>query len=231
MYIGGCSLQRHVDNLQNNNKDYSFRLFSDSGRQIMDSVSLQYALDYVHWDVVAMQQVSSESGLWETYLPTLLVLIDSVKAYQPQARLAWHQTWAYAADAQHPDYYRYYNSQSVMWDSIQVCTDRLLDLHLFDILIPSGAAIQNGRKVLGDTFCRDGYHLSYDYGRYIAACVWIEALTGMRATNKRYWIDYYGAWSSHRRVRSDKVRSARTERLCRHAAHHAILTYKVRMLD
>ena len=46
------------------------------------------------------------------------------------------------------------------------------------LLIPCGKAIQLGRETkLGDTFCRDGYHLNYTYGRYTAACVWYEMIT------------------------------------------------------
>jgi hypothetical protein len=29
---------------------------------------------------------------------------------------------------------------------------------------------------------RDGFHLNYTIGRYIAACTWLEALTGISAT-------------------------------------------------
>ena len=47
------------------------------------------------------------------------------------------------------------------------------------LLIPCGTAIQLARQTkLGDTMCRDGYHLNYTYGRYTAACVWYEILTG-----------------------------------------------------
>ena len=46
-------------------------------------------------------------------------------------------------------------------------------------IIPAGTAIQNGRSsFIGDRFCRDGYHLSLDLGRYTAACTWFEFLTG-----------------------------------------------------
>ena len=51
-----------------------------------------------------------------------------------------------------------------------------------DFIIPAGTAIQNGRtSILGDNFCRDGYHLSYQIGRYTAACVWYEKLFGISA--------------------------------------------------
>ena len=47
------------------------------------------------------------------------------------------------------------------------------------ILVPSGTAIQNARtSYLGDTLNRDGTHLDYGVGRYIAALTFMAALTG-----------------------------------------------------
>ena len=49
----------------------------------------------------------------------------------------------------------------------------------FDGVIPVGTAIQNLRtSVYGDTVTRDGYHLSHDAGRYVAALTWAGALNG-----------------------------------------------------
>ena len=55
------------------------------------------------------------------------------------------------------------------------------------LLIPCGKAIQLARQTkLGDTLCRDGYHLNYVYGRYTAAAVWYEILTGKDVRKNRY---------------------------------------------
>ena len=55
------------------------------------------------------------------------------------------------------------------------------------LVLPCGAAIQLARKTkLGDTLCRDGYHLNYVYGRYTAACVWYEYITGKDVRKNKY---------------------------------------------
>ena len=75
-----------------------------------------------------------------------------------------------------------------MWDSIQTCTRyvrQIVNNQL--IIVPCGLAVQNARETkLGDTLCRDGYHLNYEYGRYTAACVWYEILTGKDVRRNRY---------------------------------------------
>ena len=57
-------------------------------------------------------------------------------------------------------------------------------------IIPSGTAIQNLRtSPLGDTLTRDGFHLSYGIGRYIAALTFFKSLTGIDIDNVKWTPD------------------------------------------
>ena len=76
------------------------------------------------------------------------------------------------------------------------------------LVVPSGTAVQNARtSVLGDTMNRDGFHLDFTYGRYLAACTWFAALTGLRASDNPW--------------RPEKVDAA-TADICRKAADLAV---------
>ena len=53
-------------------------------------------------------------------------------------------------------------------------------------MIPTGKAVETARRCPefdpqngGLALTRDGFHLSYVYGRYLAAAVWYEMLTGL----------------------------------------------------
>lgn len=203
LYYGGCSLQQHAEFLLRDTAAYSHRVCTPvtgnpsaitQNRVIKDTISLKQALRDGKYDYISLQQASHDSGIRGTYEPWLSLLIDSVRAYQPDAQLCWMQTWAYSQDATHPAYPRYHNDQQEMWDSIQSCTKFVLDSLPYRegqgvglLLIPCGLAIQNARQTkLGDTLCRDGYHLNYVYGRYTAACVWYEILTGKDVRCNRY---------------------------------------------
>lgn len=187
LYYGGCSLQQHAAFMLRDTAAYSHRVCTNAeGRVIKDTVSLKQALRDGSYDYISFQQASHDSGMRDTYEPWLSMLIDTVRAYQPQAQLCWMQTWAYSQDAKHPDYVRYHSNQQEMWDSIVACTDIPVVQHQL-VLLPCGAAIQLARRTkLGDTMCRDGYHLNYSYGRYTAACVWYERLTGKDVRYNRY---------------------------------------------
>lgn len=188
LYYGGCSLQQHAEFLLKDTAAYSHRVCTNAeGRVVKDTVSLKQALRDGRYDFISLQQASHDSGIRSSCEPWLSLLIDTVRAYQPDAQLCWMQTWAYSKDAKHPAYPRYHNNQQEMWDSIQACTQFVHRTHYTLHLIPCGAAIQNARQSkLGDTLCRDGYHLDYVYGRYTAACVWYEMITGKDVRKNTY---------------------------------------------
>ena len=182
LYYGGCSLEQHATFLLKDTAAYSHRVCTNAcPRMIKDTITLRQALQDGEYDVISLQQASHDSGIRSSYEPWLSLLIDSVRAYQPRARVYWMQTWAYSQDARHPAYPRYHCNQAEMWDSIVACTPKILPV------IPCGKASQLARQTkLGDTLCRDGYHLNYVYGRYTAACVWYEILTGKDVRCNRY---------------------------------------------
>ena len=220
LYYGGCSLQQHAQFLLKDTASYSHRACSNlpslqggvGGRLIKDTISLRQALRDGRYDFISLQQASHDSGIRSTYEPWLSLLVDTVRAYQPRAQLCWMQTWAYSRDAKHPAYPRYHSDQQEMWDSICACTGYVQEvfsrLQVNCLLLPCGEAIQRARRTkLGDTMCRDGYHLNYSYGRYTAACVWYELITGKDVRCNRY--------------RPDSM-TRRQQRLSQRSAHRAV---------
>jgi hypothetical protein len=192
LYYGGCSLQQHAEFMLKDTAAYSHRVCTNAcPRLVKDTITLKQALRDGGYDYISLQQASHDSGVRSTYEPWLTMLVDTVRAYQPKAQLCWMQTWAYSQDATHWAFERYHNSQAEMWDSIRSCTRYVQErFEILDIglkVLPCGAAIQHARETkLGDTLCRDGYHLSHDYGRYTAACVWYELLTGKDVRRNPY---------------------------------------------
>lgn len=187
LYYGGCSLEQHFAFLMKDTAAYSFRYIEHGVRTLNEGYSLRQALKLMEWDYISFQQASHDSGIQSSYEPYLNDLIDSVRAYQPEAQLCWMQTWSYSQDAKHPLFPRYQKNQRTMDDSIH-CATLALRLRYPELtLIPCGKAITLARQTkLGDTLCRDGYHLNYEYGRYTAACVWYELLTRKNCKFNKY---------------------------------------------
>ena len=172
MYIGGCSLERHYNNSVSGKEVYAYRKIVDGKKTNTPNTGLIDAVLDEPWDYISLQQASGKSGLYETYNPYLPSLISYLRENAPKKdfKLVWHQTWAYASDSDHRDFPKYGNSQMAMYEAIVSAARKALKDNDFDVLVPSGTAIQNARtSYVGDKFNRDGYHLELNYGQFLCA--------------------------------------------------------------
>lgn len=184
LYIGGCSLETHWKNAKENNAHYDLEFNGgDSERKI----SIAEALELKKWDIITVQQVSSLSGVYETYEPYLSSLVSVVREAQPDAKLYFHQTWAYEIDSHHSGFANYNNNQTEMYHRIKDASEKAAK-SIGAELIPTGTVIQALRETVpefdykngGLSLCRDGFHLSWDYGRFAAAATWFHTITGKK---------------------------------------------------
>lgn len=181
LYIGGCSLETHYKNYEQDNEYYDLEI---CGKEAERKISILGALRMDDWDVVTLQQVSSLSGNFESYEPYLSSLADIVRKEKPNAKLYFHQTWAYETDSTHGDFKNYNNDQKTMYKDIIDASSKAAET-IGAELIPTGKIIQNLRENVkefdyqneGLSLCRDGFHLSLDYGRFAAAATWFLTLT------------------------------------------------------
>ncbi len=192
LYIGGCSLERHCNEYRNNTNAYTYYKSTDNKWVTVKerNGSMLDGLKDEPWDIITMQETSGYSGVYENHriwLPQLVSIVRK-EAANPKATIAWHRTWAYAANSDHVKFPLYDKDQDRMYAAIGDCVSRLSEEFNIPVIIPSGVAIQiardtkvnNAGKVPLESkvydLTRDGYHLSYQFGRYIAACTWFEAL-------------------------------------------------------
>lgn len=182
LYIGGCSLDTHLMHAKADDPAYTYYKNSTGGWNSQTNVRFSAGLTDESWDYITLQQTSKTSGLSGSYGKNLTELIAIVQAGKTNkdAKLLWHMTWAYQQDSTHASFPNYGNSQEKMYnmiiDAVKTC---ILPLENFSGVIPTGTAIQNARtSFVGDKLTRDGYHLHYTLGRYIAALSWYAAITG-----------------------------------------------------
>lgn len=180
LYIGGCTLQTHADNITTGAGAYTYRINNDGKWVDNNSHSSIDAIKSDDWDIITLQQASGSSGMPETYQPYITTITQKVKELCPGAKLVWNMTWAYQGNSNHSEFPKYDKNQMTMYNAIvSAVSDKVLTNSDFVKVIPAGTAIQNLRTSLyGDTVTRDGYHLSYDSGRLTAAMMWLKSLTG-----------------------------------------------------
>ena len=182
LFIGGCSLATHMDCICGRKADYS--LEGNENRQIR-TVTANEIIENEAFDVITLQQASGFSGRPQSYVPYLTELAEYVRRHQPQAKLLFHETWSYETDSTHGHFAFYRHDQGEMFRRIADCAETAKRLIGVD-MIPAGAFIQYLRENTKDfcypegglSLCRDGFHLSLDYGRFAAAAIWYKELTG-----------------------------------------------------
>lgn len=126
------------------------------------------------WDVVTVQQLSILAQDPEKLSPYLPYLVNQIRELCPNKDvvIAFQQVWSYWREND--------NLQTSLenWQRINEVA-KLSYKYGIDMIIPTGTAIQNARATdrnVHHGFTRDGQHLGYGVGRYVAACTWFEAL-------------------------------------------------------
>jgi hypothetical protein len=187
LYIGGCSLETHLSNARNDSASYTYYTNTTGEWKETNSYKISTAVQSEEWDFITFQQASPNSGQADTY-DDLNALINIVQPMSPNSQLAWHMTWAYQSDSTHSGFANYNKDQMTMYNAIVSAVQNKIETNdNIDIIIPVGTAIQNARtSYLGDTLTRDGYHLSYDIGRYIAGVEFLHGLTNIDVSNLKY---------------------------------------------
>lgn len=191
LYIGGCSLERHCREYADGSSAYRYdKSTANVWRTVSEHATLPDGLRDEPWDVVTMQETSGYSGIYDnirTWLPVLIGIVRK-EVPNPDAAIVWHGTWAYAVNSDHERFPLYDRNQEKMYSGIQDCISRLQEDFGIGVVIPCGKAVQLARstrlnnigKVPPESkvydLTRDGYHLNRQFGRYLAACTWFEAL-------------------------------------------------------
>lgn len=180
IYRPGQSLQSHWK-MAISEEAFEYRKI-ENGKKTNVHKKMHECITDENWDYITFQQASYDSGLLESYEPWLSNLLEYVRRYitNSTVKIGLHQTWAYAQNSTHSGFSVYGNSQIDMYQAIVTAVSIVAQRHANEIafVVPSGTAIQNLRNTfVGDTLCRDGYHLSLGLGRYTAACTWLEIIT------------------------------------------------------
>ncbi len=189
LYIGGCSLQRHWENIQSKAEEY---LYEENGDSTEKYVSIPQALDMETWDYIVTQQVSFDAGIEESYHPYIEYIVDYLKEKAGSAELLLQETWAYDTDSLHSGFHNYHQNQQEMYDCL-ARTYRSIARQFGMQLIPCADIVQVLRKKEpflygegGMSICRDGFHMNVIYGRYLLAAAWYKTLTGNPVSGNPY---------------------------------------------
>ena len=202
LYIGGCSLERHYNNLIEDIAAYDYEY---NGEKTDRRISVTEALASDDWDVVTLQQVSSKSFDISTYSPYLEALAARVREICPEAALLMHATWAYEDGSERLATLGYGCAEDMLRDAREAY-DAAARLISADGIIPSGETMMEALCLGIGKVHRDTFHASLGAGRYLLALVWYGYLTGGDVAEDRFASLDEPITEDERRIIIDAVR-------------------------
>ncbi len=191
LYIGGCSIHRHVDNAANDRAWYDYRTNTGDGWTTTPDTSLRAALTSREWDVVAIQTGTADGSrnTCERCYDFLPILLKYIKALCKNApKIVFNMTWVGEAWNGHPEVVAHHGDQMAMYREVARIVHDVVSPQV-DAVSPAGTAIQNARAAGLAPLNRDGYHLSWGLGRYIAALTFIGTATGLDISDCAWYPD------------------------------------------
>lgn len=182
LFIGGCSLELHYRNMLGDKKRYSLEV---CGLRTGFDMSIKEALLSRKWDVITLQQVSSASFRYESYMPYVEELAAYVRKCNPAAKLYLHETWGYESNTERVEKWGF-RTMDEMSEKVFATYAKVAETIGADGIIPSGHGLLALSHAQEKPVHRDGSHADFGIGRYMLGCVWYETLTGKPVTETEF---------------------------------------------
>ena len=182
-YKGGTTLEMHMGYINAKNPIYNYRKIDAEGAYTAQAnTTFDVGLKDEAWDYVVIQTDHNYSGVYSHYFPFLTDLMNYVKTngenHDPKFFL--YMTWAYDASSTYKDFPLYNNDQMTMYNAIIDCAYRAAEQAGINTVVPAGTAVQNARTTyLGQNMNRDGYHMNFEYGRYLVGLTYAAVVFGV----------------------------------------------------
>ncbi len=188
MYIAGCSLDAHWENIQKNAGAYEvFRNNSGKWNSTLNR-SIDSLLNEGDWDIIVLQN-SPGGAARENAFNNFDNVVNYVSGKCPSAKLLWHMTWGFTQSSEWMDTSVFPGGEKQMYDYIiNNVKNIVVPNNKIHAIIPAGTAVMNARtsRLKNQVHLSDGSHLSENAGYYVAAFTWFGTITGMPLYDVNY---------------------------------------------
>lgn len=182
MYIGGCPLSRHHENMVSGKRAYTLEF---NGQSTGCKFAMEDAFLARKWDYVTFHQASAYSDKYENYIPFLPEISARARELAPTAKQYLYETWAYE-DGSEKLASMGYEKRIDMYTAVRSCYLRANEEIGFEGYIPAGALFQRLIEKGVIRLHRDGFHASYGIGRYALGLLWYQTFSGLDITENTF---------------------------------------------
>lgn len=200
LYYSGCPLNKHVQYLQSDAREYSLYLSNSTDVSapptIINDVTMGEAIRYQDWDMIIMQGGVFEIAESTTYTNGNIQIIQSYvneKKLNPNAVFAWNMAWAppvdndlrntysYEPNSYINNYETYKHDRTALYNAITKCvSDHIMTDDSFVCMIPSGTVMENAlSSYLEEKDLHRDYVHATDLARLMISYTWYCRLAGI----------------------------------------------------
>lgn len=180
LYIGGCSINRHYNNAVNNIAGYIYHENTGEGWSKKENFAIDDVVKSEKWDYISIQHGTGDKSRYtspESYVNLPLLVKHIKNLAHKDTKIVFNMAWVADPDSVHHEITSYGGNQLLMYQNLVTITrDIVSKTDGIDMVSPAGTAIQNARNYIDKKLTRDGFHLSYDLGRYIAGLSFLKTL-------------------------------------------------------
>ena len=159
-YIGGCTLERHYNNLVKAEKSPNFKPYQvkvwDSAVNPVKAKAVRKNVNELlknnQYDVISIQQGSQKSFDFTSYEPYAGEIIKYIRKYQKNAEIVIQQTWSYRCDDKRLE--KWNITPAKMYQNLRAAYQKLAEKYQFRV-IPTGDAVECFRAATPKKFVPD----------------------------------------------------------------------------
>ena len=204
LYIGGCSIRQHYQNAMGDLPAYHYYTNVGDGWTTVENKRISEAVQEDEWDFISIQHGTKDGSRYT--LPESYTNLEALIAYLKSlagkdTKIAFNMAWVMAVDGTHPEIRSYGGDQLLMYQKLAELTSTLVKESAgLDVVSPAGTAVQNARTTTlsDERLMRDGFHMSYGLGRYLASLTFLKALVGIDIDKIRWMPE--GVTEQERRI-------------------------------
>jgi len=182
LYIGGCSIPLHHSNFKDDLAVYTFYMNYGDEWSETKQFKISDAIKMEDWDFISIQHGSKNGSRYSnpdcySLLPDL---IKSVKELAPKhTKILFNLAWVAEPYSNRQEITEWNGNKELLFERMAEITSEFVEKKSgVDFVAPTGTAIMNACETsIRDRLYRDGFHLSYDIGRFIAALTFFIAIT------------------------------------------------------
>ncbi len=178
LYTGGKSINWHAENIRQNKTADHYYLDKNGKKTDTANYSYLQAIKSDDWDYFVMQ--TYPSGVIDLYNSDIDYVIDIVNKNSPKKPVyAWSMTWGFQLGSPHGQMPFHGHTPRKMYEATVMAVQKKIATHKdIPIVIPVGTVVENLRSgIIADNMNRDGFHMSYQNGRFAAALMWAKQIT------------------------------------------------------